>query len=307
MKPSAHLGPPEHELLRRQDFDLLVPSLATAGQPYFEFVERADAKRRIDAIIRARALWRERMTGERPVEPLRIGVLTPHASPGPEEEFPAMAPGCLATRVVDVGPPGDPPTTPPVLRALTAAAVLDEAARTLLADSIDAVGYASTTSAYVIGFDAEMAMVSRLATRLAVPVAATCASAVQALRVLEVEGVALIGAPWFETELNELGAAYFRSQGFEVVFSRSAELSQDPSRIEPAAVYEWTSQRVGDDAEAVFIGGNGFRAAGAIEPLESALGRPVLTSNQVLLWNLLERTGARCEINGYGRLFSLSA
>ncbi len=39
------------ELLRSLDFDLLVPSLATAGQPYSEFVERADAKRRIDVII----------------------------------------------------------------------------------------------------------------------------------------------------------------------------------------------------------------------------------------------------------------
>ncbi len=39
------------ELLRGLDFDLLVPSLATAGQPYYEFVDRGDAERRIDAII----------------------------------------------------------------------------------------------------------------------------------------------------------------------------------------------------------------------------------------------------------------
>jgi hypothetical protein len=39
------------ELVGSLDFDLLVPSLATAGQPYYEFVDRAEAKRRIDAII----------------------------------------------------------------------------------------------------------------------------------------------------------------------------------------------------------------------------------------------------------------
>jgi hypothetical protein len=39
------------ELLRGLDFDLLVPSLATAGQPYYELVERADATRRIETII----------------------------------------------------------------------------------------------------------------------------------------------------------------------------------------------------------------------------------------------------------------
>jgi len=79
-------------------------------------------------------------------------------------------------------------------------------------------------------------MVSRLAVRLALPVAATCAAAVLGLQALEVERLALVGAPWFDDENNELGAADFRSQGFDVVFSRSAALEQDP---EPAAVCEW--------------------------------------------------------------------
>jgi hypothetical protein len=34
------------------------------------------------------------------------------------------------------------------------------------------------------------------------------------------------------------------------------------SFVEPADVYEWTARHVADDAEALFIGGNGFRAAG---------------------------------------------
>jgi maleate isomerase len=238
---------------------------------------------------------------------LQIGVLTPHGASGPEEEFPAMAPGCLAVHVVRVGTGGDPPTKPTALRALTAATVLDAAASTLPADSIDAVAYASTTSAYAIGFEAETALVSRLEARLEIPVVATCASAVRALRVLDVERVALIGAPWFDAELNALGAAYFRGQGFDVVCSRSAELSQDPGRIEPTAVSEWTSRHVRDEAQGVFVGGNGFPATGAIERLETAIGRPVLTANQVLLWDLLARSGTRCEITGYGRLFQMRA
>jgi len=147
-------------------------------------------------------------------------------------------------------------------------------------------------------------MVSWLAALLDVPVASTCGSAVLALRVLRVERLALIGAPWFDPKLNELGAAYFGGQGFDVVSSASADLSQDPRRIEPAAIAAWTSRHVGDEAEGVFIGGNGFRAARAVEQLETAIGRPVLTSNQVLLWNLLGRAGAPVEITGYGQLFA---
>jgi maleate isomerase len=241
---------------------------------------------------------------------IRIGVLTPHAAIGPEEEFPAMAPGRVATEVVRIpteaglaGAASGAPTTPAGLRALTEPLVLDEAAK-LLADSIDAVGHASTTSAYAVGFDQEAEMVWRLSASLGVPVAATCASAVLGLRALAVQRVALVGAPWFDAELNDLGAAYFRSQGFDVVSSASAELSPEPDRISSADVVAWTACHVSDDAEAVFIGGNGFRAVAAIEQLEASIRRPVLTSNQVLLWNLLARVGASFEINGFGQLFA---
>jgi maleate isomerase len=54
----------------------------------------------------------------------------------------------------------------------------------------------------------------------------------------------------------------------------------------------------------VFIGGNGFRAAGAIDALEATIGRPVLTSNQVLLWHLLMQVDGEIKIDGYGRLFA---
>jgi glyoxylase-like metal-dependent hydrolase (beta-lactamase superfamily II) len=39
-------------LLRELDFDLLVPWAATAGEPYHAVTSRADARRRIDAIIK---------------------------------------------------------------------------------------------------------------------------------------------------------------------------------------------------------------------------------------------------------------
>lgn len=238
---------------------------------------------------------------------IRVGVLTPHEVAGPEPEFAAMVPGRLATRVARVtgteDPGGGGPTSPADLAALAAAPFPDRAAQQLLTGPVDVIGYASTTSAYAIGSEAEMAMVSRLSQLTGLAVAATCASAVYALGVLEVERVALVGAPWFDPEWNELGTAYFASQGFDVVSSASAELSQDPRAIEPAAVCEWTSRHVEDAAEAVFIGGNGFRAAGAVQALEAAIERPVLTSNQVLLWQLLAYAGDTFEINGYGRLF----
>jgi maleate isomerase len=232
---------------------------------------------------------------------IRIGVLTPHLAVGPEEEFTAMASAQMATRIVRVS--SDPPTTPSQLRDL-AVSTLDQAARTFADEPIDVLGYASTSTAYALGFEAEATVVSRLSAVAGVPVASTCASAARDLRLLEVERIALVEPPWFAAELVELGEAYFRSQGFDVVSSQRAELSQDPGRIEPADVVEWTSRHVREEAQGIFIGGNGFRAAGAIDTLEHVTERLVITSNQVLLWNLLEAANATLEITGYGRLFA---
>lgn len=39
------------ELLRSLDFDLVAPGIAPAGEPYYEFVEKAEAERRIEEIL----------------------------------------------------------------------------------------------------------------------------------------------------------------------------------------------------------------------------------------------------------------
>jgi maleate isomerase len=241
---------------------------------------------------------------------ISVGVLTPHATAGPEAELPDMAPGRVVTQVsriasssADASASRTPPTSPSGLRALTVPAALDNAAEAFAPGSVDVLGYASTSTAYAIGCQAESTMVERLSQRWSLPAVATSLSAVAALRALDVQRVALVHPPWFGDELNELGAAYFRSQGFEVVSAGLADLSSDPSRIEPGAVIEWITRNLSDDAEAVFVGGSGFRAARAIETLEMRLGRPVLESNQVLLWSILAEVNADFEVDGYGRLF----
>ena len=221
-----------------------------------------------------------------------------------------MAPGItirvvrIRRKVAAAGTAGDRPTSPADLRALTAAPVLDEAIELVLTEPTDAIAYASTSSAYAIGFDDEVAMLARLSRRTGIPVVGTCASAVRALGLLDARRIALMHPPWFDEELNELGASYFRSEGFEVVSSASAELASDPDQIEPVAVVEWGSRHVPDRAEAIFIGGNGFRAAAAIDALEQRTGRPVLESNQLLLWEILAQTGSRLRVRGFGRVFA---
>jgi maleate isomerase len=107
---------------------------------------------------------------------------------------------------------------------------------------------------------------------------------------------------WFDDDLDELGLAYFRGQGIDAVVTRATGLPDDPARVEPEQVVDWVGDHVENGVEAVFLAGNGFRAAAAVEELEHRTGRLVVAANQALLWGILAATGTGCDIQGYGRL-----
>jgi maleate isomerase len=245
---------------------------------------------------------------------VRIGVLTPHGDVGPESELQAMAPQGVAihaTRVpfgaMAAGGVMDPTIPMAPVRAFAEPPHVDDAAELLAAAPLDAIAYGFTSSAYVIGVEGEAEMIARLERRTrGIPVVATCRAAVEGLRVLGARRVALIDPPWFDTELNGLGARYYESAGFEVVYSSPCGLPSDQTKITPSDLHAWVSEQVSTiDAEAIVFGGNGFRTVGAIAALEEVLGRSVVTPNQALLWAALRVTNADPgSVKDYGRLFS---
>jgi maleate isomerase len=241
---------------------------------------------------------------------LIVGVVTPHAAPGPEVELPAMTRGRIDTVISRTGPPpaasqAPSPAAPPPhaeLRASTEPAALDRAARDFSGRTLAAVAHASTTSGYVLGHRAEAHLVERLSQHFEVPAVASCAAAAAVLRTHGIERVQVVHPPWFDDEFDELGAAYFGSQGFEAVVTKAVGLPDDPARVDPQQVIDWVEHHVEDRAEAVVMAGNGLRAAEAVEELELRTGRLVLEANQALLWGILAATGRGWDVTGYGRL-----
>src|SRR4051794_5966044 len=241
-----------------------------------------------------------------------IGVLTPHADVGPECELQAMSSPDVTIHAARVpfgamaaGGAMNPTIPLAPVRAFAEPPHVDDAVELLAAAPVGAIAFGFTSSAYVIGHDGEAAMIRRLEERSrGIPVVATCAAAVDALRRLNVERLALISPPWFDAELDALGSSYFVQQGFEVVYHAPCGLPSDQRGVQPAELYDWARDHVPDEVEGVFVGGNGFRAVGVIESLEQDLGRPVLTANQVLLWSALRAAGAHIPVKGYGRFFT---
>jgi maleate isomerase len=242
----------------------------------------------------------------------RLGVLVPHAAIGTESELSAMIPDGVSLHsarvplgVMRAGGVMDPTIALEPARAFAEPPLVDEAAALLATAPLHAIGFAFTSSSYVRGAADDERLRQRLEARTrGIPVAITATSAVLALRALGVSRVALVDPPWFSPELTALGAAYFRDQGIAVVSAAATGLPSEQRAIHPGQLYEWVKTHAPADAEAIFIGGNGFRAVGVIAALEEDLRLPVVTANQALCWHLLRLTGTRAPVIGYGRLFA---
>ena len=243
----------------------------------------------------------------------RIGVLTPELDVCPEAEFRALGGSAISIHAARVRQKTYDPREAPDrkiahdrVRAFAEPPLVDDAAGSLAAAPLHAIAYCFTSSSYMRGAADDAALKSRLETRTrGIPVVITAAAAVAALSALGVQRLALVSPPWFSAELDQQGARYFESQGFQAVHSGPVGLPSDQQAIQPRELYDWIRANVPERAEAVFIGGNGLRSVGVIRALEETLNRPVLTANQVAFWQALVLVGSSASIVDYGRIFSL--
>ncbi len=241
-----------------------------------------------------RTRWQPDGAGSR----ARIGVLTPEFDPVPESEMWAMAPRGVSIHAARVPRNRE-------ARAFAEPPHVDNAAGQLAGLTLRAIVYAYTSSSYALGAEADDLLRARLEKRAGgIPVVLTCSTATEALRTLGAHRVAVIHPPWFTEEVNAKGMDYFRGRGFEVVMCSRITPARPFTEVPPTEVYEWVRTNVPRQAEAVFIGGNGLRAVGAIHALEESLRRPVLTANQVALWGALRVAGATLAVTRYGRVFT---
>jgi maleate isomerase len=226
-------------------------------------------------------------------------VLTPDSDPVPESEMSVMAPPGVSIHGSRVARPSR------LARAFAEPPYVDTAVELLAPLAPRVILFAFTSSSYALGADADKMVRARLETRSGkIPVLFTCPAATEALQSLGTRRVALVHPPWFTEDMNAEGVNYFASQGFDVVRSTRISPSRSFTEVPPREVYQWTRRNVPRQADAVFVGGNGLRAVGAIHALEEDLGKPVLTANQVLFWQALRLVGVASKVTQYGRVFT---
>jgi maleate isomerase len=129
---------------------------------------------------------------------------------------------------------------------------------------------------------------------------------VEGLRALKARRI-VVATPCLD-EINALEARFLATRGFDVLDIQGLNIVDGVQMglIAPEYLVEFALSVDQPEADAIFVSCGGMRTIDVIDEIEQKAGKPVVASNQAMLWDYLRRAGIDDRIVGYGRLLGLA-
>ncbi len=177
-----------------------------------------------------------------------------------------------------------------------------EVTKDILPDQeIDCVVYGCTSGTIAAGHDSIEKKVKLAKPEAKVTTPST--AAIKALKKFNIKNLSVFTP--YSKELNDEVVEYFRNEGFNIVSNSyfAIESDSDIGKVDQNYLYDVLSKIDLKDADALFVSCTALPVLPIIEKLEKKLNKIVLSSNQALIWDTLERIGKNKSIEGFGKLF----
>ena len=182
------------------------------------------------------------------------------------------------------------PMTLDLAITLSAREAMTQACRAISVPGPVAVAYACTSGSFVNGAAAADTLVGDMVAG-GVPAATTTSGAlVESLAHLDARRVAVV-TPYIESVTTRL-VDFLGEHAVGVVSTVDLGLISRIWEVSPRELVAAVRAADRPDADAVFISCTNLAAYDIIAPLERALGKPVLSANQVTMWSLIHAAGA---------------
>jgi maleate isomerase len=161
-----------------------------------------------------------------------------------------------------------------------------------LADArVDIIGFACTGGSVIGGPGYDDKITAAILHETGVDATATATAIVASLRHLGVTRMVL-GTP-YEAWLNTREVAFFEGNGLRVLREEGLGVPNpsDCQGVTGAQIIELARRIDVPEAQAIVLSCANFRAWDVVDAIEAELGKPVITSNQAILWHLLQKAG----------------
>ena len=167
----------------------------------------------------------------------------------------------------------------------------------------DAVLWACTSGSFVFGWEGATDQADKLAKAAGRPASSTSFAFVHAAHALGIRRVAVAAS--YPREVAERFVRFLGRGGLEVVSMSSAGIvtAAEVGELADEAVLELALRNDNPDADALLVPDTAMRTVGLVERMEAALGKPVLTANQVTIWEGLMLASVRAVCPDAGSLF----
>jgi maleate isomerase len=230
---------------------------------------------------------------------VRLGFIVPSVNVVLEDDLRRFLPDDVSAHVTRIALTG---TTEDALKAALQASA--PAARLLAHAGVDAMALACTGASIVGGQKGGPG--SELREASGVPGLDTMQALTAAFEALGARRILLFSP--FDDAFNATEAASLSARGFEVV--RTVGLGiRDPRRCPEISLDDIVERVVQADlpsVDVVFLSCANLRGFEAVAALEERLSKPVVTTNQAVIWALLRMAGSAQDVAGGGRLFTLT-
>ncbi|BBO78812.1 decarboxylase [Desulfosarcina widdelii] len=174
------------------------------------------------------------------------------------------------------------------------------AARILPNENLNVVCYACTSGSMVLGEERVALELNKGAPKAQATSLIACV--IDALNMFNVHRI-VVGTPYID-EINEMEKRYLENRGFEVLDIQGLDITNDSEmvRVAPDFIAEFALSIDRPEAEAIFISCGALRSLDVVDQIERAVKKPVVVSNQAMIWQTLRLAGVQDRIDGYGRL-----
>jgi len=167
---------------------------------------------------------------------------------------------------------------------------------------IDCVVYACTSGTIAAGHDSIEKKV-----RLAKPgakVTTPSTAAIKALKKFNIKNLSVFTP--YSKKLNDEVVEYFKKEGFNITSNSYFDIESDCDigKVDQNYLYDVLSKIDLKEADALFVSCTALPVLPIIDKLEKKLNKIVLSSNQALIWDTLERIGKNESVEGFGKLFN---